>query len=218
MSDEDFDEFSAISSSPVVTTPFRLPLHDLTGVRSFYAPGGENRELLFIAADSPVNQMTLAYLLRDVLPLVPGHVVLNVVGNVSMPKNFTENSNFTVVRHENIDDLVPIYARCALAVNPTFMGGGVKTKTLEALAFGVPSLNADEGARGMRHLIPDELIANDKETFAWRIGELLSDPEKRATLANEQTARVRTEDSESWLTIFRDLLHAIRSHKLEAFA
>lgn len=218
MSDEDFDEFDALTKTPVVTAPFRLPPCDLSGVRKFYAPGGENRELLFIAADSPVNRLTLGYLLRDVLPLVPGDVVLNVVGNVAVPDTFEPGPNLTLVRHENVDDLVPIYARCALAVNPTYAGGGVKTKTLEALAFGVPSLNADEGARGMRHLIPDALIVNNKESFAWRIGELLSNPEMREALAREQSDRVRAENSESWLTIFRSILHAVRGQKLETVA
>lgn len=218
MSDEDFEEFDAITKTPVVTAPFRLPLHDLSGVRGFYAPGGENRELLFIAADSLVNRVTLDYLLKDVLPLVPGNVVLNVVGNVTLPEPFEPSANLTLVRHDNVDDLVPIYARCALAVNPTYAGGGVKTKTLEALAFGVPSLNSDEGARGMRHLIPDALIANDKESFAFRIGELLSDPEKREALAREQSDRVRAEDSESWVSIFNGILHAVRGHKLETCA
>lgn len=218
MSDEDFEEFDAITKTPVVTAPFRLPLHDLSGVRGFYAPGGENRELLFIAADSLVNRVTLDYLLKDVLPLVPGNVVLNVVGNVTLPEPFEPSANLTLVRHDNVDDLVPIYARCALAVNPTYAGGGVKTKTLEALAFGVPSLNSDEGARGMRHLIPDALIANNKESFAFRIGELLSNPEKREALAREQSDRVRAENSESWVTIFNGILHAVRGHKLEACA
>lgn len=218
ISGEDFDEFDAITKTPVVTAPFRLPLHDLSGLRGFYAPWGENRELLFIAADSPVNRLTLDYLLKDVLPLVPGNVVLNVVGNVTLPKPFEPSANLTLVRHENVGDLVPIYARCALTVNPTYAGGGVKTKTLEALAFGVPSLNSDEGARGMRHLIPGALIANDKESFAWRIGELLSDPEKRETLAREQSDRVRAEYSESWVTIFKGILHGVRGHKLETCA
>lgn len=218
MSDEDFDEFVSISTKPIVTAPFRLPLCDLTELRKHYNPAYNNRELLFIAADSPVNRLTLSYLLQDVLPLVRGQVVLNVVGSVSMPNDFKGIDNVTLVRHENVDDLVPIYARCALAVNPTYIGGGVKTKTLEALAFGLPSLNADEGARGIRHLIPDDLIANDKETFAWRISELLSSPEKRDALAREQIARMRLEDSEAWVTIFRDILQGVRCQKLKAFS
>ncbi|MBN9678431.1 glycosyltransferase family 4 protein [Salipiger bermudensis] len=212
MSDEDHAEFAPITARPVVTTPFRLPVRDLAPLREIYGPRGQNRELLFIAAKSDVNDLTLDYLLREVLPLVPGRLTLNIVGNVTVPDITPFNT--TVVRHENVEDIVPIYARVALALNPTYAGGGVKTKTLEAICYGVPILTTDEGARGMRHLIPDALVANDKELFAYRIGQLLEAPEMRDALARELIANLRAENSEAWLPAFAQILRAVRSRKL----
>lgn len=214
MSHEDFEEFTRISQIPVVTAPFRLPLRDVSAARNIYAPAHGDRSVLFVAADSEVNRLTLAFLLNDVLPLVPFPIVLEIVGNVQLPKG-PPPGNVMLKLHENVADLVPIYARCALAVNPTYAGGGVKTKTLEALSFGVPVLTTDEGARGLRELVPDVLVVNEKETFAFRICELLTSPELRASLAQQQLAHLRAEDSEAWLPAFADILRALRGRKLE---
>lgn len=213
MSDEDKTAFSAMTDIPVVTAPFRLPPRDLAPMRHVYAESG-SRTLLFIAAQSPVNDMTLAYLLREIMPLVPGHCLLMVIGNVTLPEDVVL-PHVTIQRYQDVADLVPLYARADLAVNPTFAGGGVKTKTLEAMAFGVPMLTCDEGARGLRHLLPDDLVANDKESFAHRIGALLDAPEHRAALAARVLDNLAAERPEAWLPLFTDLLRGAVAAKKE---
>lgn len=210
MSDEDQAEFAAMSRRPIVTAPFRLP------ARPLYWVNPEARNLLFVAAQSPVNDLTLDYLLRQILPLVPRQLVLHVVGNVALPETCPENVR--LVRHENVDDVSYIYGRVDLALNPVYAGGGVKTKTLEALSFGVPVLTSDEGARGLRALIPESLIANDKESFAWRIEELLGDHEARAALSREIIARYTAEDHEAWTKPFAQLLGALVETRREGGA
>ncbi|WP_372922105.1 glycosyltransferase [Roseovarius sp.] len=216
MSDEDHDEFAAVTQRPVITAPFRLPVRDTEPMRELYAPEGDNRNLLFVAADSQVNRLTLAYLLKDILPLVRGDVSLHIVGSVQLPDSGAP-SNVTVARHENVEDLIPLYARSALAVNPTYAGGGVKTKTLEALTFGVPVVTTDEGARGLRHLIPRELIVNDKYTFAFRVSQLLEAPSVRRNLGRQQIQNLRSEDSESWLPTFAATLGTVRNMNKERY-
>lgn len=198
MSDEDHEEFSKITLRPIVTAPFRLPLNPI------YSHDPKSNELLFIAANSPVNNLTLEYLLRDILPLVPRRVVLHVVGNVAVPDIYPSNVDIEI--HRDVDDISPIYRRVALSLNPTYAGGGVKTKTLEAISFGVPVLNSDEAARGMRHLIPDELIANDKEVFAWRIENLLRDHELRNSLSKALISNLEAENNQAWVPIFASAL------------
>lgn len=213
MSAEDKAAFSAMTDIPVVTAPFRLPPRDLAPMRPVYGEP-DSRTLLFIAAKSPVNDRTLDYLLREIMPLVPGHCLLMVIGNVTLPEDVVL-PHVTIQRHQDVADLVPLYARADLAVNPTFAGGGVKTKTLEAMAFGVPVLTCDEGARGLRHLLPDALVANDKETFAHRIGALLDAPERRAALARQVLDALAAERAEAWLPLFTDLLRGAIAAKRE---
>jgi glycosyltransferase involved in cell wall biosynthesis len=123
--------------------------------------------------------------------------------------------NVKIVRHENVEDVAWIYGAMDLALNPTYAGGGVKTKTLEAIRFGVPILTSDEGARGMRNLLPDALVVNDKETFAYKIRELLDDPALRLKLSQDMLRNLAEEDSESWLDGFQHILKALRAGKLE---
>ncbi|MCR8550883.1 glycosyltransferase family 4 protein [Salipiger sp. P9] len=210
MSDEDQAEFVKMTQIPIVTAPFRLP------VRNIYRNKTSAQDLLFIAAKSDVNDMTLAYLLREVMPLVGRETNLHIVGNVTVPEFRPSNTN--VINHDRIEDLADIYSQVDLALNPTYAGGGVKTKTLEAICYGVPILTSDEGARGMRHLIPDPLIANDKETFAYQIGALLGDYRQRMQLSKQIIQNVVAEPSEAWTEPFRHILAAVRAEKLGAAA
>lgn len=210
LSDEDQAELSTMTDRPIVTAPFRLPAQPIYSARQTAS------EVLFIAAKSDVNDMTLAYMLDEVLPLVGRPLTLHVVGNVTVPE--TRSRNVKLVHHENVDDLGFIYRAVDLALNPTYAGGGIKTKTLEAMAYGVPVLTSDEGARGLTNLLPDDLIINDKYSFAARIGALLDDPDRRAALSREMLSRMAAEDSESWLPTFVQLLEVQKARLQERLA
>lgn len=205
LSDEDQAEFAAITRTPVITAPFRLPAKPIHSARSHAG------EVMFIAARSDVNDMTLAYLLEEVLPLVGRPLTLHVVGNVTIPDSCPPHVK--LVHHENVDDLAFIYRAVDLALNPTYAGGGIKTKTLEAMAYGVPVLTSDEGARGLRDLLPEDLIVNDKETFAHRIGALLDDPAWRSRLSQEMTDNLRAEHSDGWLSAFGLILRTLGAQR-----
>jgi glycosyltransferase involved in cell wall biosynthesis len=207
LSDEDQTEFSAITRTPVITAPFRLRPKPIYSVRETAS------EAIFTAARSNVNDMTLVYLMEEVLPLVTRAMTLHVVGNVTIPKS--RPPHIKLVHHENVEDLEWIYRAVDLALNPTYAGGGVKTKTLEAIAYGVPVLTSDEGARGLRDLLPDELIANDKETFSYKINDLLGNPTRRGELSQQMINNLKAEDSNSWLSAFSHILGAQRAHKTE---
>lgn len=207
ISEEDQEEFVACTTTPVITAPFRLP------AKQIYSARENASEVLFIAANSDVNNMTLAYLMEEVLPLVRRPLSLHIVGNVTVPETCPPLVN--LIRHENVDDVAWIYSAIDLALNPTYAGGGIKTKTLEAMAFGVPVLTSDEGARGLRNLLPDELIINDKETFAHQIATLLDDPERRSALSKQMIDNINAEDSDSWTSVFDLILRAQAATKRE---
>lgn len=208
MSDEDTAEFSNMTTTPAITAPFRLPPHPIYRARETGA------EVLFIAAKSPVNDLTLAYLLRDVLPLVNRNLTLHVVGNVTIP-DAPPSVNIKLVHHTDVADLAWIYGAMDLALNPTYAGGGVKTKTLEAISYGVPVITTDEGARGLRNLLPNLLIANDKESFAYKIGMLLNDSNLREQISQQMLSNLIAERKEDWLQPFVHLVRAGRAARLE---
>ena len=208
MSEEDHGEFRQMTDIPVVTVPFRLPPRPQPDPRET-----DGNSLMFIAAKSTVNDMTLRYLLQDVMPLVNRRTVLRILGSVTVPDRLPANTE--VIHPGRVEDLAEVYDRTDLALNPTFAGGGVKTKTLEAIAHGVPVLTTDEGARGLRRLLPDDLIANDKETFAYRIGALLDAPERRAALARQMRGNLEAEQP-AWQIPLLHLLTALRETRQEA--
>jgi len=208
MSDEDHDEFAQISRTPIVTAPFRLPLRDLYRLRH------KAMDVLFIAAQSDVNDLTMLYLLRDIIPLVNQPVRLHIVGNVTVPN--IQPHNAEILHHARVDDLADIYSKVDLSLNPTFAGGGVKTKTLEAIAYGVPIITTDEGARGMRHLLPDSVVVNDKESFAYTVGMLLQNNKLRGQISQQMLANLAAERKEDWLEPFTHLVKGARAAKLES--
>jgi len=212
MSDDDLEEFSGFSRIPMVVAPFRLPLDRLIASHSKRQPRADKPEIIFVAANSEVNRRTLSFLLQEILPFVGFPITLNLVGNVEFSDSGVPPS-VEVVRHVGVEDLRPIYQRSHLALNPTFAGGGVKTKTLEALAFGVPVLTTDEGARGLAHLIPSELIANSREAFTFQLRSLLNNQDLREKYTERQTRNVLEEPTDQWLPTLLSLLETLKHHK-----
>lgn len=201
ISEEDQHTFASLAAIPVVTAPFRLPPHPIYSTRE------TSGELLFIAARSPINDRTLDFLLNEILPLVDRPMRLHVVGNVSLPER--QPRRVQLSHHKNLDNLDFIYRAVDIALNPTYAGGGVKTKTLEAIRYGVPILTTDEGARGLRHLLPDDLVVNDKEGMARRLRELLDSPLRRQALSQEMLRRAHAENASGWIHTFEHLLLAL---------
>ncbi len=97
-------------------------------------------------------------------------------------------------------DLRPILAQSAVCVTPLLEGGGTRLKILEAWAARLPVVSTTVGALGLgasdgEHL----LIADDAETFARQTVELLRNPSKAQTIA--QNARERAERHFDWSAI-----------------
>jgi hypothetical protein len=88
--------------------------------------------------------------------------------------------------HGHVTDLAGAYARSDLIINPVQAGAGLKVKTVEALAHGLPLLTSSEGARGLRGLDRKALwIADDAADFGAAMNHLIGDfPLRQALAAN----------------------------------
>lgn len=207
LSMDDYLEFSNMSSTPVIVAPFRLP------IREIYRSRNDGKDLLFVAAKSPVNDMTLQYLVEDILPLIQTRCRLHIVGDVTVPDRSSTKTELVI--HNHVPRMEDIYSSVDLALNPTFAGGGVKTKTLESICFGMPVVTSDEGARGLNHLIPSELIANNKFAFAHKIDSLLASRRRRQAISKQLIRNLASERREDWLEPFSHLVRACRQKKAE---
>ncbi len=108
---------------------------------------GDGKRLVFTGARTAPNIEGLRWFLSQVWPLLaPDGFVLDVVGLVC--EAFSEVPD-GVQLHGQQDDLQPFLAAADIAINPVFVGGGLKIKCLEALAAGLPCVTTIEGAAGL---------------------------------------------------------------------
>ena len=115
-----------------------------------------------------------------------------------------------LVLHGIVPRLSDIYAQIDIAINPVYWGAGLKIKTVEAMANGLPLVTTAEGARGLRPLAGKAfLVAADRESFVAGLNELIADFNLRQNLAREGAdfvAKFLKPES-----CFRDLLAAIHN-------
>jgi glycosyltransferase involved in cell wall biosynthesis len=100
-------------------------------------------------------------------------------GNRAMPPS----TNVSLTGY--IPDVRPVIASSCISIAPILAGGGTRVKILEAMALHTPVVTTHKGAEGLevQHGV-NILIADTPEEFAFRILELLENPEKRRMLAD----------------------------------
>ncbi len=90
-----------------------------------------------------------------------------------------------VVEHGFVDDLGAVYRDTDIAINPVRFGAGLKIKTVEALASGLPLVTTAEGARGLGQFAGEAfLVADEPAEFGSHLGALLASVEQRSALAD----------------------------------
>jgi glycosyltransferase involved in cell wall biosynthesis len=83
-----------------------------------------------------------------------------------------------------VGDVKEAYARAAVVINPVLAGTGLKTKTIEALAFGCPLVTTSCGAEGLEDASGSAFyLADDAIDFADGVIELLTEPKHAARYA-----------------------------------
>ena len=90
-----------------------------------------------------------------------------------------------VVPRGVVRNLAAVYADIHVAINPVRFGAGLKIKTVEALASGLPLVTTPEGARGLEeHAGRAFALAADAAGFAERLAAVAGDARLRASLAD----------------------------------
>ncbi len=90
-----------------------------------------------------------------------------------------------------VEDVQEPLARYSLFVCPILSGSGVRVKLLEAFAAGIPVISTRLGAEGLASEDGDICaLADDPDSFAAHVVDLLSNPEKAAAIAARARAHV----------------------------
>jgi glycosyltransferase involved in cell wall biosynthesis len=187
---------SRLGLTNVLYTPHPTIITQPPVIRDF------GRKLLFIGGNTEANQLGLQWFLDQVWPIVAEGLELHVVGTVC---NSFRTSYRNVVMRGVVDDLSQVHHECDIAINPVFVGGGIKIKTLDAMSFGLPCVTTTEGARGLEETIGTGLlVARKRLEFANFVLRLASSKALRVSVsaAAQRYARMRHAPS----VAFRDLI------------
>nr|MDF0365100.1 glycosyltransferase family 4 protein [Nodosilinea sp. TSF1-S3] len=149
-------------------------------------PGGHS--LVFVGAmDYIANVDTAKFLAHDILPPLRQRypdATLYLVGN----KPTAEVQALGNLPGVRVTGRVPSVAeylhRATVCVVPMRIGFGIKNKTLEAMAAGVPVVASDRGLEGLAVDQPQRALrANSVAEYVEAIGQLFEQPDRRATLS-----------------------------------
>ncbi len=166
-----------------------------------YKNGAAGLNVLFAGTMSyPPNDRAARWLLDEIWPLVYPvcqRATLSIVGHGPRPWLLERNGKQGVEVTGSVPDMRPYYEKAAVVVLPLQIGGGVKLKLLEAMAFGRPVVSTPIGAEGLDLKRGREIeIAESAVDFAKRIVELLKDVERREQFVNN--ARKMLERDHNW--------------------
>lgn len=156
--------------------------------------------IVFVGAMSHGPNVDAAlWLVQEILPLLrlrrPG-AKLYIVGH-STPASIMTLESADVVVTGAVPRVEPFLARASVVVAPVRIGGGLRTKVLQAMAHGKAVVTTERGTRGIGR--PGEVlplvVADDPVEFADRCAELLADAGRRHGLGRRAREYVATRHS-----------------------
>jgi glycosyltransferase involved in cell wall biosynthesis len=147
----------------------------------------EPETIVFVGAMSHSPNVDAAvWLASDIMPVLrrkrPG-VRLYIVGH-SPTRSVLALASADVFVTGAVASVEPFLARAAVVVAPVRIGGGLRTKVIQAMAFGKPVVTSERGGRGIGDPGDDRplIVADDAFDFASKCDALLADPERRHAL------------------------------------
>ncbi|HEV2622851.1 MAG TPA: methyltransferase domain-containing protein [Frateuria sp.] len=158
----------------------------------------ERSGILFVAGfGHPPNVDAAIWLVEEILPrLIEADPAtrLYLVGSNPNHKVLALASEHVVVTGY-VEDAVlqDFYRRCRVAVVPLRFGAGIKSKVVEALQQGLPLVTTGIGAQGLDGLEQVARVADDAQSIANAIQELLVDDSawRRLSVASSRYAELR---------------------------
>lgn len=131
------------------------------------------------------NRAAIKYLRDEILPRLRARGIslrVNVIGHSEDDqRNDYPEPDFHFLGY--VDDLQEALGANRLFLSPILSGTGVKTKVLDAMSIGLPVVATSLGVAG----IPvtdglDALVADDPDTYAAKVAELVASPERAAEI------------------------------------
>ena len=136
----------------------------------------------FLASAHPPNRTAARFIAEELAPAFP-EAVFEIVGSVcatlpaALPANLLPHGVLPPAR------MRAVMAGWSVALNPVESGGGSSVKLAEYLSLGLPSISTPHAARGFPTEAEGVGLVVPLAGFAAALGRLLTEPERRASLA-----------------------------------
>lgn len=161
-----------------------------------------------IASGWHANVRGLDYFIQHIWPALAENLALHIYGYVAEAFRHLDKTN--IYAHGFEHDLTHCYRNIDIAINPVYYGAGLKIKTIEAMAHGIPLVTTQQGATGLHHLSGKAfLLANSDEEFIQHIKLLMSDQQTRNRIS--QFAQAYTKNHLNEKQCFKPLMDFINS-------
>lgn len=129
-----------------IPTSFDDKYEDAQAIRSL-TQAQDAVDYLFVGVAFFANIQGVQWFIDNVMPRIKGN--LYIVGK-GMDKVSFNNLTNNIHIYGYVEDLADFYYRARMVVSPIFVGGGMKTKTAEALMFGKNIVGTEEAFEGYR--------------------------------------------------------------------
>lgn len=175
--------------------PMSIPGDGRNDFRREWMASGHLRLLHLGRVSHLPSYRSLEFLFEKIFPILPSRtlekILLNVVGRVDQDERarriLSLASRYNNVQfHGFVDDVVPYYQNNDVQVVAATDATGLRTRTIESFAYGLPVLSTAIGARGIGGLRAGEdlLIANTAEEFAQHLTMLVQSEDTLSRLSN----------------------------------
>jgi len=147
-------------------------------------PPAANADILFLGSPYSANVDGVTHFIKNCFPRILAsvpHARLLLAGSIC--RNWRHRIAGLVLIGE-VENVREAYAQAAVVINPVLVGTGLKTKTIEALAFGRPLVTTSCGAEGVHDAAGSAFrLADDPGKFADDVIQFLTKPDLAAAYA-----------------------------------
>ena len=177
-------------------------------------PLPDNHTIGFLGAmDVAHNEQAVMHFVNDILPIIKDRVpdakflVIGGGGSDRLKELESDSVRFT----GRVNDVRDSLKQCRVFVCPMTFGSGIKTKLLEAMAYGIPVVTSSIGAENIDAKHRRDWIVEDENTaFADGVVSLLTDYKTAKTMG--ENGRIFVLDRFSWSaaeSAFKNILRRI---------
>lgn len=139
----------------------------------------------FLGGEADFNVVAVNRLVEQVLPLCTSNFKLLIFGTVCEKVANLHDNNVELKGF--VENVLNAYEQVDIMINPASFGSGLKTKCIEAMAYGVPLITTSIGAQGIEEAKGEcYLMGNTDRELAQCIDELVTNSSERADMAKKQ--------------------------------